>query len=215
MMSENYDKSEKYFYYLSPNSWDKQIDYYKLKSEFNSEGLLSLKNDNILKTSLKNFFNYKSKEIKKYDKIKFFSVYNKNTDQIDYDLDWVFVEGINVINHWGSWTTQDQIQIGFFNKSKFLSTMNINIVDVKFDNDVNFSELNLKINNVLVNKIKFMNNSDFSKSKIYKINLPKQLLNTDKPNVILIEIKNFNNKNLLIQDKQNKTKFGIKEIYFE
>ena len=93
--------------------------------------------------------------------------------------------------------------------------MNINIVDVKFDNDVNFSELNLKINNVLVNKIKFMNNSDFSKSKIYKINLPKQLLNTDKPNVILIEIKNFNNKNLLIQDKQNKTKFGIKEIYFE
>ena len=60
-----------------------------------------------------------------------------------------------------------------------------------------------------------MNNSDFSKSKIYKINLPKQLLNTDKPNVILIEIKNFNNKNLLIQDKQNKTKFGIKEIYFE
>ena len=62
---------------------------------------MSLKNDNILKTSLKNFFNYKSKEIKKYDKIKFFSVYNKNTDQIDYDLDWVFVEGINVINHWG------------------------------------------------------------------------------------------------------------------
>ena len=47
--------------------------------------------------------------------------------------------------------------------------MNINIVDVKFDNDVNFSELNLKINNVLVNKIKFMNNSDFSKSKFIKL----------------------------------------------
>lgn len=213
ILSNDYDRSDKYFYYLSPSAWDKQFKYYKLRSKFDKDGFLKLKITNLQKTTLKTFFNAENDIIKRYNKIKLFYEFNEE-NQIETDLDWIFLEGLDTINDWGAWTKSNEIIFGLFTKKNIFSKVNINIVDISLKDEVKSSELILKINNKLVKKLRFNNDSNLLKSKIYSIKLQEQILNIDQPNIISMKILNYDKKNNLIENKNDKTKFGIKEIYF-
>ena len=190
----NFKNRSRYFYYLAGNRFDTQVsDFYKMSPEYDvKSGILSLRANEKGKTTFESFFK-NAEKIKKYKDIKFY--YSNIDGNIVTDVDWVFLDGIDLFRHWGAWTNSKIVSIGFIPEKKAsgdYKKMILKISDINFNKN---NQINSKfyLNNKLVGGLQFdLPKNQYSFPKIVEFTLPENIIIKDKPNIFQIYIESTN-----------------------
>ena len=195
IFSSKYLKNkERHFYYMAPNRWDTQVSkYHIMVPEYDNSGILSLTNPVKGKTTFESFFKG-GKNITRYKKIKF---YYKNVDgSIITDIDWVFIDGVDIINSWGAWTNSSKVTLGFIPEDKEFRRLIIKISDVLIDSTESTLNADIHLNKYQIGSISFTPpKSKYSFPKIIEFSVPDNLIIKNKPNIFEIYIKSPNSQN--------------------
>ncbi len=164
--------------------------YHIMVPEYDNSGILSLTNPVKGKTTFESFFKG-GKNITRYKKIKF---YYKNVDgSIITDIDWVFIDGVDIINSWGAWTNSSKVTLGFIPEDKEFRRLIIKISDVLIDSTEPTLNADIHLNKYQIGSVSFTPpKSKYSFPKIIEFSIPDNLIIKNKPNIFEIYIKSPN-----------------------
>jgi hypothetical protein len=190
--------------------------YQNFKVSYDDNGVLQLEPQKKLRGGefdIDLFFSKKFDQINK-GKIKLFS---KTVDKkiISY-VDDIFIDGMDIINHWGSWTQSDKVTFALkLPQDKKFNFLTFDIVDAYVNEENKKISAKFFLNKKQIGKV-FYNykNKNFPDRIKFKIN--SNNIYKNKYNLIEISIEGATSPKILKKgfDKRN-LGLAIKEIYFE
>ena len=198
---DNLKNRSRYFYYMAGNRYDTQVGkFHTMYPIYNKgSGVLSLASKEMGKTTAYSFFK-NSVNVKKYKDIKFY--YSMVDGEIITDVEWVFLDGIDLFNNWGAWTNSKKIIIAFYPEDKISENYEKLVLKIS---DININNINNQIsskfffNNKLIGSLDFAApKGQYSFPKIVEFPLPRDAVIEGSPNIFEIHIENGNFKDSLL-----------------
>ena len=194
---DNFKNRSRYFYYMAGNRYDTQIaKFHTMYPVYDKRsGVLSLIPKEMGKTTVDSFFK-RGKNAKKYKDIKFY--YSMVDGEVITDVEWVFLDGIDLFNSWGAWTNNKKITIAFYPEDKIsvnYKKLVLKISDININNINNKGTSKFFFNNKLIGSLDFTASKDqYSFPMIIEFPLLKDAVIEDSPNIFEIHIENGNFK---------------------
>jgi len=157
-----------------------------------------------------------SKKFNKYNQGKIKLFYETKNEKIITYVDDIFIDGMDIINHWGSWTKDNKVTFALkLPENRKLNFLSFDILDA-FVNEKN-ETLSAKffLNKKQIGKVSYnYQNKNFPNKIKFEIN--QKNIYKDKYNLIEILIEGaISEKKLNIGSDTRDLGLAIKQIYFE
>jgi hypothetical protein len=198
------------------NYLSSSADYQNLLVDFNDNQILKLKPQEKIKRGEFDLDLFFSKKFNKYNQGKIKLFYETKNEKIITHVDDIFIDGMDIINHWGSWTKDNKVTFALkLPKNRKLNFLSFDILDA-FVNEKN-ETLSAKffLNKKQIGKVSYnYQNKNFPDKIKFEIN--QKNIYKDKYNLIEILIEGaISEKKLNIGSDTRDLGLAIKQIYFE